>query len=214
MNVLVTGSSCGIGKAICELFLKKGHIVYGFDIKESTIYNLNYHHYILNIFDGNLPEINDLNIIINNAGVQNQNDIDINLKGTIRITEKYAFSSSIKSVLFNASASARTGSEFPYYVASKGGVVAYMKNVALRLAKYGATSNSISPGGVKTKLNQHIMDDDKLWNAVLNETLLNRWAEVEEIANWAYFLTVINKSMTGEDILIDNGEALKSNFIW
>ena len=30
----------------------------------------------------------------------------------------------------------------------------------------------------------------------------------------AYFLSVINKSMTGEDIFIDNGEKLKSNFIW
>ena len=34
------------------------------------------------------------------------------------------------------------------------------------------------------------------------------------MAKWAFFLTVINKSMTAQDILIDNGEAAKSNFIW
>ena len=113
-----------------------------------------------------------------------------------------------------ASASASTGAEFPEYVASKGGMVAYMKNVALRIAQYGATSNSISAGGVMTSLNQHIMDDDNLWNAVLNETLLNKWASAQEIADLTYFLTVNNKSITGQDILIDNGEALKSNFIW
>ncbi|MCH5351303.1 MAG: SDR family oxidoreductase, partial [Clostridiales bacterium] len=141
-------------------------------------------------------------------------DIDINLKGTIRITEKYAFNASIKSVLFIASASARTGAEFPEYSASKGGMVAYMKNVALRIAKYGATSNSLSPGGVKTELNAHVMNDKRLWEQIMNETLLPKWAEPEEIAEWAYFVTVINKSMTAQDILIDNGEDAKANFIW
>ena len=142
------------------------------------------------------------------------NDIDINLKGTISITEKYGIQPKIKSIVFIASASATTGAEFPEYVASKGGIVAYMKNVALRIAQYGATSNSISAGGVITKLNQHIIDNPKLWKQVLNETLLNKWASSEEIADFTYFISVINKSMTGQDIFIDNGEALKSNFIW
>jgi 3-oxoacyl-[acyl-carrier protein] reductase len=89
-----------------------------------------------------------------------------------------------------------------------------MKNTALRLAKYGATSNSISAGGVYTPLNAHIIDDPKLMRQCLDETLLGRWADPEEIAELAYFMTNINRSMTGQDILIDNGEQLKSNFIW
>ena len=163
-----------------------------------------------------MPEINDVEILINNAGVQNQDetDIDVNLKGTIKFTEKYGFNDSIKSIVFIASSSARTGSEFPEYAASKGGVVTYMKNVALRLAKYKATANSISPGGVITELNDHIIKDEKLYKAVLDESLLNKWAELEEIAKFVYFVAVENKSMTGQDILIDNGEELKSNFIW
>ena len=36
----------------------------------------------------------------------------------------------------------------------------------------------------------------------------------EEIAELAYYLTVVNRSITGEDVLIDNGEMLRSNFIW
>ena len=80
--------------------------------------------------------------------------------------------------------------------------------------KYGATSNSISPGGVITKLNEHILNDESLYKQVLDETLLNKWATPEEIAEFVYFVSVINKSMTGEDIFIDNGEKLKSNFIW
>ncbi len=214
IKVLVTGASSGIGEAIVKEFLKNGHEVIGFDILKSNIIDENYTHYIIDILNSPLPDIFDFEIVINNAGVQNQNDIDVNLKGTIRICEKYVFNDKIKSVLFNASASARTGAEFPYYVASKGGMVAYMKNVAQRIYKYNATSNSISPGGVITDLNKHIIEDEKLWNAVLDETLLHKWATKEEIASWAYFITVINKSMTGEDILIDNGEAIKSNFIW
>ena len=156
-----------------------------------------------------------MDIIINNAGVQNSGrDIDVNLKGTIRVTEKYAFQENIKSVVFIASSSGQTGAEFPEYAASKGGMIAYMKNVALRIAKYGATSNSISPGGVLTDLNSHIIQSPELWEQVINEALLPKWASVDEIAKWTYFVAAVNKSMTAQDILIDNGEAAKSNFIW
>ena len=212
MKVLVTGSSGGIGKAIVRKFLENNFEVIGFDIVKSDIHNKNYKHYLQNICD-DLPELENLDIIVNNAGVQNNNEIDINLKGTIRVTEKY-ITPHIKSIIFIASASATTGSEFPEYAASKGGILAYMKNVALRISKYGATANSISPGGVLTKLNDHIINDPNLYKQVLDETLLNKWASPEEIAEFVYFISVINKSMTGEDVFIDNGEKLKSNFIW
>ncbi len=216
MKVLITGTSKGIGRAIAVKFLSMGHNVIGFDILNSTIEDKNYQHYIVDVSGDALPNINDVEILINNAGIQSmtEKDITVNLIGTIKVTEKYAFNDRIKSVCNIASSSASTGAEFPEYAASKGGVLAYTKNVALRLAKYGATVNSISPGGVKTDINDHIMKDEKLWNAVLNEALLHKWADVEEIAEWVYFITVINKSMTGEDILIDNGEKIKSNFIW
>ena len=179
----------------------------------ASIEDENYRHYTVDITK-NLPDIDGVEILINNAGVQNLNDIDVNLKGTVAVTEKYAFCDKIKSVLFIASASATSGSEFPEYAASKGGVVAYMKNVALRIAKYGATANSLSPGGVLTESNAKVIKDKKSWDKIMSLTLLPKWATVEEIADWAYFMTVVNKSMTAQDVLVDNGEIAKAQFVW
>ena len=214
MKVIVSGSSRGIGKAIAEKYLSLGHEVIGMDISVSSINHENYTHIRKDIRDKDLPNIDNINIIIADAGVQEEKDaISVNLEGTINFVEKY-INDDLKSVLFLASSSARNGSEFPLYSASKGGVISYMKNLALKLAKNKVTVNSISPGGVITPMNQHILDDQKKYEAVLNETLFHKWAKPEEIAEWTYFLTVINESMTGEDILIDNGEMLRSNFIW
>ena len=215
MKVIVTGSTKGIGRATALKFLESGHEVVGIDVLPASIDHKCYTHAICDV-RCELPNIDDVNVVVTSAGIQlpDEDTIDVNLKGTINTVEKYAFQPAIKSVVTIASASGRNGAEFPLYSASKGGVIAYTKNVALRLAKYGATANSLSPGGVKTSVNDVVMNDAKLFKAALDESLLGKWAEPEEIADWAYFLTVTNKSMTGEDILVDNGEILKSNFIW
>ena len=76
------------------------------------------------------------------------------------------------------------------------------------------TCNSISAGGVITELNAHILENKSLWDQVMAETLIPKWATVEEMAEWTYFLAVVNKSMTAQDVLIDNGEIAKANFVW
>ncbi|MBR5429066.1 MAG: SDR family oxidoreductase [Firmicutes bacterium] len=215
MNVVISGTARGIGRALAKKFLAAGHRVYGFDVAASDISHPGYRHYQHDIREDCLPGLPQAEILINNAGTLEEDDaLSVNLEGTIRFTERFCAGEALRSVLFIASASARNGAEFPRYVASKAGLVGYMKNLALTLAPRGVTCNSISPGGVITPANRHILEDEKLYAAVKAETLLGKWATAEEIAELAYYLTVVNRSITGEDILIDNGEMLRSNFIW
>ena len=218
MRILITGSSSGIGKKVAEMFLQKGHQVFGIDLNASSIKDTNYTHFVADIKDKNaLPEIENIDIIFNNAGLQNSNDdIAHNLQGTINVTEKYMEgNSALKSILFNASASSISGAEFPQYAASKAGVVGYMKNVAIKLAPKGITVNAISLGGVKTDLNKPVMEDKEKFAKIMEVTPMKKWTEVEEVYEWVYFLTCVNKSCSGQNILIDNGEHdLNDRFVW
>ena len=215
MKALITGASGGIGEAIARKFLSAGCEVVGIDVAAAKIDHLRYTHHQTSVL-GDLPEIAEVAIVVTAAGVQSAGEeaIDVNLKGVVRVVEKYAFNPAIRAVVNVASASARNGSEFALYAASKGGVVTYTKNVALRLAPYGATANSLSPGGVLTASNDPVTKNPALFREALAESLLGRWAEPEEIAEWVYFLAAVNRSMTGEDLLVDNGEMLKSHFVW
>lgn len=215
MKVLITGTAQGIGRAIAMLFLERGHTVIGIDRQASSISHADYTHVVCDVRDReHLPAVDGVEILINNAGTQNEADIDVNLKALIYMTETYGVQPAIRAVLHIGSASAHTGAEFPEYCASKGGVLAYTKNVAMRVAHYGATCNSLDPGGVLTPLNACVTEDPALWEEIMNETPLRRWATPEEIAEWAYFLTVTNTFCTGQSILVDGGEAINYHFVW
>ena len=214
MRAVISGTASGIGRAIAEKFLREGWAVTGYDLQPAPIAHPAYRHVIHDVREP-LGEVPDTEVLVVNAGTLREEEaVEVNLLGAIRFTEAFLEAPALRSVLFIASASARNGAEFPYYVASKAGLVGYMKNRALCLAGRGVTCNSISPGGVVTPANRHILENESLYAAVKTETLLGKWAAPEEVADLAWYLTAVNRSVTGEDILMDNGEQLKSNFIW
>jgi len=224
MKVLISGSSSGIGRQTALTFISQGHDVHGIDINPSTISpteinNGTYTHYIADISKADtLPAIDGIEILINNAGIQSMTvkDIEVNLLGTMNVTQKYAFNPNIKSVLFNSSASALSGNEFAEYAASKAGVNGYMKHCAIKLAnQYKATCNSLCFGGIITELNDCVMKNQELWNKIMDVTPLKRWATTEEAAQWIYFMTVTNRFCTGQTIEISGGERNCADlFVW
>ena len=220
MKVVITGTSCGMGQSAALKFLREGHDVIGIDTlgPDPDVSNYpKYTHYIVSVEDyDELPDIEDVNILINNAGVQGSGrDIDINLKGMMNCTKKYALHNpSIVSVLNQADVAASTGAHIGEYVASKGGIVAYTKWIAKEIAPYGGTCNSISFGGVLTEANHPVMSKPELWDKIMQQTPLRRWTTSQETAEWIYFLTVINRSCSGQDIVVENLESLNNQFIW
>ena len=58
------------------------------------------------------------------------------------------------------------------------------------------------------------MEDESLWNQIMELTPLKRWMTVEEASQWIYFMSVTNRFCTGQNILIDGLEAGNCSFIW
>lgn len=222
-TTVITGGSSGIGSALCSYLLTTwpGMQIYNLDINDPdnfTLQNKNYHYIHTDIRDTNmLPEIPDVNFLVNNAGIQEgsaEEVIRTNLLGVINCTEKYALNNpDIKSVVNQASVSAHNGAEFPYYTASKGGVLSYTVHTAKQLAPK-AVCNSISFGGVITPLNDPVIKDKKKWDKIMEQTPMKRWATAREAAIWIEFLLLKQQSMTGQDIIVDNGEMINHKFVW
>lgn len=163
-----------------------------------------------------LPDIEPTHLF-NNAGIQEGSDkrvIETNLLGVMNCTERYALENNrILSVLNQASVSAHTGSEFSNYVASKGGILAYTKAIANELAPR-AICNSISFGGVKTHSNNYVIDDKYKWKEIMSVTPMKKWVTCDESSKYIEFLLMDNTSITGQDLIVDNGEMINSTFVW
>lgn len=215
LKVLITGTSSGVGKATAERFLNEGHIVYGLDIKDGTIDHENYIHYKCDVRnDKDLPAIQGINILVNNAGsIKEEEALDTNIKGYINVAEKYCFQPEIKSVVMVGSGCSVTGVDLPFYCASNGARNSYTINLANRLGElYKIPVNLVGLELVETDFDG-LFDKPEKVEEVKKLTLLERSMKLEDASKWIYFLAVENKNMTGQCIMVDNGESVKHHFV-
>lgn len=217
-RVLITGTSSGIGQATAKLFLSKGYVVYGLDIQGSTITAPDYYHYVCDVSKPEtLPDLPNIDFLINNAGtIEEDISIPVNLEGYVNVVNKYGWGNDeIKSILNIGSISGVVGLDTPLYAASQGGRISYTKNLAINFTnKFKKVPiNILCFGAVMTGLEPKLYAQPDLVDAVAEQNMLKKWISVEEAAEWTYFMSVVNKSMCGQSILVDNGEAANFEFI-
>lgn len=92
------------------------------------------------------------------------------------------------------------------HAATKGGVIALTRQLALEGAPYGVRANSISPGVIDSPGTQMFLDDPDWTTRWLSMIPLNRFGKPEEIASVALFLASEESSyITGANVVADGG---------
>lgn len=93
------------------------------------------------------------------------------------------------------------------YAASKGGVIALTKVLAIENARYNVRVNAIAPGYFRTDLNSAALDDPQVGPKIVGRIPLRRVGEPEEIGALAVYLASDDASfVTGEVYGISGGE--------
>ena len=228
MKVLITGTSRGIGRACALKFLAEKNEVIGLDVcpdsisGDSSVKNAEcYKHFVCDISKENsLPEINGVEILVNNAGITRdglsfrmkmedwQNVLNVNLTGTFVVTQ----------IVSNAMLRARAGSIINMssivgihgqggqvnYAASKGGLIAYSKSLAKEVGARGIRVNCIAPGFIETDMTNAVKEEiRKAW---VEGIPLKRAGKPEDVANAALFLASdLSLYVTAQVIGIDGG---------
>ena len=237
-SVLVTGAGSGIGKACVEAFAESGAHVIAVDINLDSLSELKKSHKI-EIVEADLtnpekafPNQLDIDILINNAGIQHISPIENfsmekadKMLALMLRTPFYLIQKSLPTmyqrkwgrIIGLSSIHGHVASPFKsVYVMAKHGMEGLHKTLALEAGEHGVTANTIAPAYVRTNLVEQQINDQALANnlrpdQVVNEIMLapaaiKRLIEPEEIASMALYLCGPNSnSITGSSFVIDNG---------
>ena len=170
-------------------------------------------------------EFGQLNVLFNNAGIMHSDDgnaestsndvweltMAINLKGVFLGCE-YGIPALRRagggSVINTASFVAIMGAATPQiaYTASKGGVLAMTRELAIVHAKENIRVNSLCPGPLHTELLMKFLDTDEKKQRRLVHIPSGRFGQAKEMANAALFLATDESSyITGTDFKVDGG---------
>lgn len=223
-SVLITGGTDGLGLSLARLLVSKGAKVCIIGRNQEKVNKAvkelgnNVTGFVADVsklreLDSVAKQINNLDILINNAGIwleggiadnreeQISSTIDTNLKGVIYATKAFLplLKKSEETHILNVTSTSgiRGRENQSVYVASKFGVTGFTESLKLELASTNVKVTGFYPGGMKTKLfdkagtpknNQDWMDTDKVANIIL--------FMLEQDATMIMDHVVLNKRMT------------------
>ena len=236
-NVLVTGATGGIGKAICNKLKTKYNLIVVSRNKEKLINFMTDNKSIIRRIPCDLRDSNQItkmieeivttnlnvDILVNNAGVTDdslfirmnyekwQNVIKTNLDSN------FLLSSSISKLMIKkkwgriiniTSIVGHTGNlGQANYVASKSGLNGMTKSIAIELAKWNITVNCVSPGFIQTNMTENLSEEQK--NYIISKIPLGMIGSPDDVANCVEFLASDGSGyITGETIHVNGGMAM------
>ena len=233
-KVLITGATGGIGNSLIEKFNNLGATILATGTNEEKLNNLkkkftNIHiekfrldeHDKIEKFVENVHEkLEGLDILINNAGITLDNlsirlteenwkkVLDINLTSSFLMC-KYAIKKMLKKkygkIINITSIVGHTGNlGQANYAASKAGITAFSKSLAIEYAKKNININSVSPGFIKTEMTDKINDEFK--KSLINRIPSGDLGTGEDVSNCVAFLASdMARYINGETIHVSGG---------
>lgn len=229
-NVLITGSSSGIGLETANVLKKKGYNVFQTGRRELGIENylsieLSCFEHAKMLYEKVIEKFGSIDILINNAGeyfyspIERVQPYDIERVMMLNLSIPYYLSSLCVSqmkekgfgrIVNISSISASVGeANASLYAATKAGMYGMTKSLALELAQYNITVNCISPGWVETALMSDINEEDKA--EILDVVPQRRFIQPVEISNLIkYLISEKAKGLTGQNINLCAGLSVGS----
>jgi hypothetical protein len=143
---------------------------------------------------------------------------DVNLNGvfyTLReaaahMQERFRAGDGGGRLIATSSTSAIMGApRMQHYATTKGAILAMIKGLAVELAPFGITANSIVPGWIETAMTTKMFNNQRFASAVLPRIPAKRWGTEDDFAGIAVYLaSKVSQYHTGDEIKIDGGYTL------